>query len=53
VIFLVGVVGWVVLEDVRMYEDVVSHDGPGAGGGGHAQHDGHQVAAHPTEEQGH
>jgi hypothetical protein len=26
VIFLVGVVGWVVLEDVRMYEDVVSHD---------------------------
>jgi hypothetical protein len=27
VIFLAGVVGWVVLEDVRMYEDVVSHDG--------------------------
>jgi hypothetical protein len=29
VIFLVGVVGWVVLEDVRMYEDVVTHDDAG------------------------
>ena len=27
IVFLVGVVGWVVLEDVRMYEDVVGHDG--------------------------
>ena len=26
VIFLAGVIGWVVLEDVRMYEDVVTHD---------------------------
>jgi hypothetical protein len=26
VVFLIGVVGWVVLEDVRMYEDVVGHD---------------------------
>ncbi len=25
-VFLAGVVGWVVLEDVRMYEDVVSHE---------------------------
>jgi hypothetical protein len=38
VIFLIGVVGWVVLEDTRMYEDVVSHDAPEASGqqGGHA-----------------
>jgi hypothetical protein len=26
VVFLIGVVGWVVLEDVGMYEDVVSHE---------------------------
>lgn len=46
VFFLVGVVGWVVFEDTRMYEDVVSHDAeePGAG---------HEVAGHPAEETGH
>lgn len=43
VIFLYGVVGWVVLEDVRMYEDVVSHDGPPGTG--------HEVAGHPAEEE--
>jgi hypothetical protein len=32
VIFLVGVIGWVVLEDVRMYEDVVMHEDGAAGG---------------------
>jgi hypothetical protein len=42
VVFLAGVVGWVVLEDVRMYEDVVSHEGGEA----------HEVAGHPAEEQG-
>jgi hypothetical protein len=47
VIFLAGVVGWVVLEDVRMYEDVVSHDAPGAGAMDH------EAAGHPAEEQGH
>jgi hypothetical protein len=48
VIFLVGVVGWVVLEDVRMYptEDVVSHQGPAG------PPEGHEVAGHPAEEQG-
>ena len=47
VVFLVGVIGWVVLEDVRMYEDVVGHDAsePGAG------HD--DGAGHPAEEHGH
>jgi len=47
VVFLVGVVGWVVLEDFRMYpaEDVVSHQGPGGPGD-------HEVAEHPAEEQG-
>jgi hypothetical protein len=39
VIFLAGVIGWVVVEDVRMYEDVVVHeDGAVAGtptGDGH------------------
>ena len=44
-VFLVGVVGWVVLEDVRMYEDVVSHEG--AENGGHAE-----GAAQPAEEHG-
>jgi len=35
-IFLIGVIGWVVLEDVRMYpgDDVISHDSPGAGESG-------------------
>lgn len=47
VVFLVGVIGWVVLEDVRMYEDVVSHEGPGASAG----HD--DGAGHPAEEHGH
>jgi hypothetical protein len=28
IVFLIGVVGWVILEDVRMYEDVVGHDSP-------------------------
>jgi hypothetical protein len=42
--FLIGVVGWVVLEDVRMYEDVVSHDAPDAA---------HEAAGHPTEERSH
>ena len=37
VIFLVGVVGWVVLEDVRMYEDVVGHDAHGPDGDHHAE----------------
>jgi len=37
VIFLVGVVGWVVLEDVRMYEDVVGHDARGPDGDHHAE----------------
>jgi hypothetical protein len=46
VVFLVGVVGWVVLEDVQMYEDVVSHEGPGA------PSTGHEVAGQPAEEQG-
>lgn len=48
VIFLVGVVGWVVLEDTAMYpaEDVVSHGGP-------EEHVEHEVAGHPAEEQGH
>jgi hypothetical protein len=44
VVFLVGVVGWVVLEDVRMYEDVVSHEAPEPGPG-------HEVAGHTAEEQ--
>ena len=26
VIFLVGVVGWVIIEDVKMYDDVATHD---------------------------
>src|SRR2546422_4262763 len=32
-VFLVGVIGWVVLEDVRMYpsDDVITHDSPGGG----------------------
>jgi hypothetical protein len=46
VVFLVGVVGWVVLEDVRMYEDVVSHEAPEPVGGP-------EVAGHPAEEQSH
>ena len=43
-VFLVGVVGWVVLEDFRMYpaDDVVSHDG------GPAQDQ--ETAGHPAEE---
>jgi hypothetical protein len=47
VIFLAGVIGWVVLEDFRMYPagDVVSHDG-GSG-------EGHEVAGSPAEEQRH
>jgi hypothetical protein len=44
VVFLIGVVGWVVLEDVRMYEDVVSHDAPEPGVI-------HEVAGPPAEEQ--
>jgi hypothetical protein len=49
VVFLFGVVGWVVLEDTRMYlaQDVVSHQGPPAGA------DGHETAGHPAEEQSH
>jgi hypothetical protein len=46
VVFLVGVVGWVVVEDVHMYEDVVSHEGAGGHGNGH------EVAGHPAEDQG-
>jgi hypothetical protein len=46
IVFLIGVVGWVVLEDVRMYEDVVSHDAPEPGVS-------HEVAGHPAEEQRH
>jgi hypothetical protein len=46
VVFLIGVVGWVVLEDVRMYEDVVSHETPEPDAG-------QEVAGHPIEEQGH
>jgi hypothetical protein len=46
VVFLVGVVGWVVLEDVRMYEDVVSHEAPEPGSG-------HEVAGTPAEEHRH
>jgi hypothetical protein len=42
--FLIGVVGWVVLEDVRMYEDVVSHDAPEPGVS-------IEVAGPPAEEQ--
>jgi hypothetical protein len=45
-VFLVGVVGWVVVEDVHMYEDVVSHEGAG----GHAN--GHEVAGHPAQDEG-
>ena len=47
VIFLIGVIGWVVLEDFRMYPagDVVSHDGGSA--------EGHEVAGQPAEEQRH
>lgn len=41
VVFLIGVVGWVVLEDVSMYEDVVSH-------GGEVSHEGE--AGHEAEE---
>lgn len=50
VVFLAGVVGWVVLEDVRMYpaEDVVSHEGAAAPGA-----EAHEVAGHPAEEQDH
>ncbi len=47
VVFLVGVIGWVVLEDVRMYEDVVDHESAGDGAAGH------DAAGHPAEEQGH
>jgi hypothetical protein len=43
VTFLVGVVGWVVLEDVRMYEDVVSHDVP-------EPDEVHEIAGPPAEE---
>ena len=42
IIFLVGVFGWVVLEDVKMYpgEDVPSgHEPGGAGHGGHGGHE--------------
>ena len=46
VVFLVGVVGWVVLEDVQMYEDVVSDDAAEPGGR-------HEVAVHPAEEHTH
>jgi hypothetical protein len=51
VIFLIGVVGWVVLEDVRMYpgEDVVAHGGPAEPLAG----DGPEVAVHRAEEQSH
>ncbi len=42
-IFLMGVIGWVVLEDVQMYEDVVSSDASEPGGG-------QEVAGHPAEE---
>jgi hypothetical protein len=47
VIFLAGVVGWVVLEDFRMYpaDDVVTHDGGVA--------EAAEVAGRPAEEQGH
>lgn len=43
VIFLIGVGGWVILEDTRMYpsDDVVGHEGQ----------EGHEVAGHPAEEQ--
>jgi hypothetical protein len=45
IVFLAGVVGWVVLEDARMYpsEDVV----------GQQEAAGHEVAAHPAEEHEH
>jgi hypothetical protein len=45
VVFLIGVVGWVVVEDVRMYEDVVSHDG--------ADPAGHEAGGQAVEEQRH
>jgi hypothetical protein len=41
VIFLVGVVGWVVLEDVRMYQDVVTHEDAGPGSSSHSEEQGH------------
>ncbi len=44
-IFLIGVIGWVVLEDVQMYEDVVSSDA--------SEPDDHDVAGHPAEEHTH
>jgi hypothetical protein len=47
-VFLLGVVGWVVVEDVRMYEDVVSHED----GGHDGAEAGHQVAGHPADDQG-
>ena len=49
VVFLFGVVGWVVLEDDRMYaaQAVVTHEGPAERTGGH------EVAGHAAEEQSH
>jgi hypothetical protein len=46
IVFLIGVFGWVVLEDDLMYptEDVVSHGGPGDHSAGH------EVAEHTTGE---
>jgi hypothetical protein len=51
VVFLVGVVGWVVLEDTRMYpgEDVVAHAGPASPAAG----DGPEAGGHRAEEQPH
>jgi hypothetical protein len=47
VIFLAGVIGWVVLEDVRMYEDVVTHEeGDGAPAGSHAAASSHVEETH-------
>src|SRR5262249_56484269 len=45
VIFLVGLISWVVVEDFRMYEDVVSHDE-----GSHGEDEGPSVATGHTEE---